>query len=99
MGRCGTRRLPALHAQRNSRTARSIERQCISGRCQPGKSNIRLGGIGLSPSQLRSIPHVRLIGCGTSLHACEVGQLAIEALARLPAVSHTLQVSFVIQIR
>ena len=63
-------------------------RQCISGRCQPGKSNIRLGGIGLSPSQLRSIPHVRLIGCGTSLHACEVGQLAIEALARLPAVSH-----------
>ena len=63
-------------------------RQCITGRCQPGKSNIRLGGIGLSPSQLRSIPHVRLIGCGTSLHACEVGQLAIEALARLPAVSH-----------
>ena len=48
----------------------------------------KLGGLKLDPIRLRTIPHVRLIGCGTALNACKIGQLAIESLARIPAVAH-----------
>ncbi len=63
-------------------------RHCISGRLLLSDGNGRLGGLGLSPKQLLKIPHVRLLGCGTSLHACQVGRLAIEQLARVPAMAH-----------
>jgi glucosamine--fructose-6-phosphate aminotransferase (isomerizing) len=60
-------------------------RQCISGRLVLRDGNGRLGGLDLSSKSLLAIPHIRLIGCGTSLHACEVGAHAIERLARVPA--------------
>ena len=63
-------------------------RQMYSGRCQPGKSNIRLGGIGLSPSIEKHpscSPHWLWYIAPAPR---EVGAMAIEALARLPAVSH-----------
>ena len=63
-------------------------RHCISGRLDRVRGNGRLGGLRLSPSALAKVPHVRLIGCGTALHAAEIGQLLIEKLARIPAVTH-----------
>ena len=63
-------------------------RHCISGRLDRVRGNGRLGGLRLSPSDLAKVPHVRLIGCGTALHAAEIGQLLIEKLARIPAVTH-----------
>jgi glucosamine--fructose-6-phosphate aminotransferase (isomerizing) len=63
-------------------------RQCISGRLLLNDGNGRLGGLALSAHQLQHIPHVRLLGCGTSLHACQVGRIAIEQLARVPAMAH-----------
>jgi glutamine---fructose-6-phosphate transaminase (isomerizing) len=63
-------------------------RHCISGRLDRVRGNGRLGGLRLSPSDLAKVPHVRLIGCGTALHAAEIGQLLIEKLARMPAVTH-----------
>jgi len=42
----------------------------------------------LSSKKLQKIPHVRLLGCGTALHAAQVGRLAIEELARVPALAH-----------
>ena len=63
-------------------------RHCISGRLDRVRGNGRLGGLRLSPSDLAKVPHVRLIGCGTAMHAAEIGQLLIEKLARIPAVSH-----------
>ena len=63
-------------------------RHCISGRLDRIRGNGRLGGLRISPSDLAKVPHVRLIGCGTALHAAEIGQLLIEKLARIPAVSH-----------
>ena len=63
-------------------------RQCISGRTVLKNGNGKLGGLDLSPRELLKIPHVRLIGCGTALHACQVGRLAIEELARVPTQSH-----------
>ena len=63
-------------------------RRCISGRLDFSNGNGKLGGLKLMPSDLREAPHVRLIGCGTSLHACQIGALAIEQLARIPALAH-----------
>ena len=63
-------------------------RQCIAGRTRHNQGTVKLGGLKLTPAEMRAIPHVRLIGCGTSLHACQIGQIAIEELARLPAVAH-----------
>jgi len=63
-------------------------RHCISGRTLASEGNCKLGGLGLTAKQLQKIPHVRLLGCGTSLHACQVGRLAIEHLARVPAMAH-----------
>jgi len=66
-------------------------RQCISGRMLLADGNAKLGGLNLTPQEsqeLQAIPHVRLIGCGTALHACQVGRLAIERLARVPALAH-----------
>lgn len=63
-------------------------RQCIFGRTILTDGTVKLGGLDLSVEALQCIPHVRLLGCGTALHACQVGQLAIEYLARVPAMAH-----------
>ena len=63
-------------------------RRCITGRLDQANGSAKLGGLKLEPIRLRTSPHVRLIGCGTALNACKIGQLAIESLARIPAVAH-----------
>ena len=63
-------------------------RHCISGRLDRTKGSGRLGGLKLNPSDLAKVPHVRLLGCGTSYNAAEIGQLLIEKLARIPAMAH-----------
>ena len=63
-------------------------RQCLTGRLDLKNGNARLGGLGLTAKQLQKIPHVRLLGCGTALHASQVGRLVIEQLARVPTVAH-----------
>lgn len=63
-------------------------RRCISGRLDYKNGSSKLGGLKLEPVRLHSATHVRLIGCGTALNACKIGQLAIENLARIPAVAH-----------
>jgi len=61
---------------------------CISGRLRHSSGSANLGGLEITPQALSTIPHVRLIGCGTALHAAQIGQLLIEKWARIPAVSH-----------
>ncbi|MBD40702.1 MAG: glutamine--fructose-6-phosphate transaminase (isomerizing) [Euryarchaeota archaeon] len=63
-------------------------RHCISGRLNAKTGNARLGGMHLTAKQLRKVPHVRLLGCGTALNAALIGQQLIERLARIPAVAH-----------
>ena len=63
-------------------------RRCITGRLDMANGSAKLGGLRLDPLRLRTVPHVRLIGCGTALNATKIGQLAIESLARIPAVAH-----------
>jgi glucosamine--fructose-6-phosphate aminotransferase (isomerizing) len=61
---------------------------CISGRLRHGEGTSVLGGLQVQPQELAQLPHVRLIGCGTALHAAQIGQILIEQWARIPAVSH-----------
>ena len=61
---------------------------CISGRLRHAEGTPVLGGLQLQPQELAQLPHVRLIGCGTALHAAQIGQILIEQWARIPAVSH-----------
>jgi glucosamine--fructose-6-phosphate aminotransferase (isomerizing) len=61
---------------------------CLSGRLRHGEGSALLGGLQIRPQALAQLPHVRLIGCGTALHAAQIGQILIEEWARIPAVSH-----------
>ena len=61
---------------------------CISGRLRSAEGTSVLGGLQIQPQDLAQLPHVRLIGCGTALHAAQIGQILIEQWARIPAVSH-----------
>ena len=61
---------------------------CISGRLRHADGSSVLGGLQVQPQDLAQLPHVRLIGCGTALHAAQIGQILIEQWARIPAVSH-----------
>ena len=46
---------------------------------------VDMPGFPLSPSAIRKLERVHLIGCGTSLHAAQVGRHYIERLAGIPA--------------
>ena len=62
-------------------------RQCLSGRLVGENGTAKLGGLELSPRELVDVPYVGLVGCGTAYHACQVGAVAIQQLARLPATA------------
>ena len=63
-------------------------RHCITGRVDREMGTGRLGGMRLAHSTLVQAPHVRLLGCGTAAFAAEIGQMLIEKMARIPAVTH-----------
>ena len=44
----------------------------------------RLGGLNMSPAELRAITRVVITACGTSWHAGMIGEYMIEELARIP---------------
>jgi len=54
------------------------------GRLDPVLGTARLGGLAELGSTLFQLQHLTLFGCGSSLHAAEVGQVLLETLARLP---------------
>ena len=62
-------------------------RQCLSGRVIAQDGTAKLGGLELSARELVDIPGIGLVGCGTAYHACQVGSLIIEHLARVPATA------------
>ena len=59
--------------------------RCLLGRVVPETGGAKLGGFDLSPRDIVGIRRVGILGCGTSYHAGQVGAVAMEQLARLPA--------------
>lgn len=54
------------------------------GRLVDDQASALLGGLGLTPRELRDVERIVLCGCGTASHAAMVGEYMIEHLARIP---------------
>jgi glucosamine--fructose-6-phosphate aminotransferase (isomerizing) len=59
-------------------------RDALRGRLSPEECTAKLGGLNMTPAQLRDVGRVVLTGCGTALHAAMVGEYLIESLAQIP---------------
>jgi glucosamine--fructose-6-phosphate aminotransferase (isomerizing) len=59
-------------------------RDAMRGRLSHEENTARLGGLNMTPPQLREVVRVVLTGCGTALHAGRVGEYVIERLANIP---------------
>ncbi len=59
-------------------------RDAMRGRLSPQECTAKLGGLNMTPAQLRDVGRVVLTGCGTALHAAMIGEYLIEALAQIP---------------
>ncbi len=57
----------------------------IRGRLNPEEASAQLGGLNLTPSQLRDIDRVIVLGCGTALHAGMIGAHMLENMAFVAA--------------
>ncbi len=62
-------------------------RNALRGRLDPAHGTAVLAGMGTSPRDLAEIRRIALLGCGTSLHAGQVGEHAFEDLAGVPAAA------------
>lgn len=54
------------------------------GRLYDDEASAKLGGLNLTPHQLRDVERIVLVGCGTASHAAMVGEYLLESLARIP---------------
>jgi glucosamine--fructose-6-phosphate aminotransferase (isomerizing) len=59
-------------------------RDAMRGRLSVEECTAKLGGLNMTPAQLRDVGRVVLTGCGTALHAGMVGEYLIEQLAHIP---------------
>ncbi|MEK7778027.1 MAG: glutamine--fructose-6-phosphate transaminase (isomerizing) [Chloroflexota bacterium] len=62
-----------------------VIRRTLVGRLSFNPPGVRLEGFPFTNAEIQDIHRVMLTGMGTSLHACQVGRLFMEALAGLPA--------------
>ena len=59
-------------------------RDAMRGRLSLEECTAKLGGLNMTPQELRDVGRIILTGCGTALHAGRVGEYLIEQLANLP---------------
>ncbi|MDB6073671.1 MAG: hypothetical protein JWO89_1311, partial [Verrucomicrobiaceae bacterium] len=59
-------------------------RNALRGRLSRDEATAILGGLNMSPTELRNIGRVIFSGCGTAYHAAMVGEYLMESLARIP---------------
>ena len=57
----------------------------LRDRADTANGQVEMPGFPLSPPEIRSLERVHLVGCGTSLHAAQVGRHYMERLAGIPA--------------
>ena len=59
-------------------------RDAMRGRLSQEEATAKLGGLNMTPAELREVERLVLIGCGTAFHAAKVGEYLMESLACLP---------------
>ncbi|MDX6355357.1 MAG: hypothetical protein QOF98_2260, partial [Streptomyces sp.] len=64
--------------------AEAVDR-VLRGRIVDRFATVHLGGLNLEPGEARRVRRIKILGCGTSLHAGQIGAGLIEELARIPA--------------
>ncbi|MFE9252415.1 glutamine--fructose-6-phosphate transaminase (isomerizing) [Streptomyces sp. NPDC007088] len=57
----------------------------LRGRIDDRFSTVRLDGLNLDARDARTIRRIKILGCGTSYHAGQIGAQMIEEIARIPA--------------
>ena len=62
----------------------SSVQDAMRGRLSLEECTAKLGGLNVTPQQLREVGRIVLTGCGTALHAAMVGEYLIEQLANVP---------------
>ncbi|WP_405780601.1 glutamine--fructose-6-phosphate transaminase (isomerizing) [Streptomyces sp. NBC_00859] len=67
-----------------SEQAEAVDR-VLRGRIDDRFSTVHLGGLNLDARDARGVRRVKILGCGTSYHAGQIGAQLIEELARIPA--------------
>ena len=61
-----------------------VVENALRGRISHDDCTARLGGLNITPAELRGVDRIIFIACGTALHAGMVGKYLIEDLARIP---------------
>ncbi|MCE0482995.1 MAG: glutamine--fructose-6-phosphate transaminase (isomerizing) [Methylacidiphilales bacterium] len=56
----------------------------VRGRLNIEESTAQLGGLNLTPQEIREIDRIVITGCGTAMHSGMVGEYIIESLAHVP---------------
>ena len=64
--------------------AEAVDR-VLRGRIDDRFATVHLGGLNLDPGEARRVRRIKILGCGTSYHAGQIGAQLIEELARIPA--------------
>ena len=59
-------------------------RDALRGRLSKEDASARLGGLNMTPQELREVDRVILTSCGTGYNAALVGEYLLESLAHLP---------------
>jgi glutamine---fructose-6-phosphate transaminase (isomerizing) len=67
-----------------SEQAEAVDR-VLRGRIDDRFATVHLGGLNLDPGEARRVRRIKILGCGTSYHAGQIGAGLIEELARIPA--------------
>ncbi|GAA1355043.1 glutamine--fructose-6-phosphate transaminase (isomerizing) [Streptomyces beijiangensis] len=57
----------------------------LRGRINDRFATVHLGGLNLDAREARGVRRIKILGCGTSYHAGQIGAQLIEELARIPA--------------
>ncbi|MFF9481172.1 glutamine--fructose-6-phosphate transaminase (isomerizing) [Streptomyces sp. NPDC014733] len=67
-----------------SEQAEAVDR-ALRGRIDDRFATVHLGGLNLDARAARAVRRVKILGCGTSYHAGQIGAQMIEELARIPS--------------
>ena len=59
-------------------------RDAMRGRIDSEECTAKLGGLNMTPPQLRDVGRIVLTGCGTALHAARIGEYLLERMASIP---------------
>jgi glucosamine--fructose-6-phosphate aminotransferase (isomerizing) len=59
-------------------------RDAMRGRLSAEECTAKLGGLDMTPEQLRDVERIVVTGCGTALHAAMIGEYILEQIAGIP---------------